>query len=155
MSRSVRLIGIGPDGETFTWDLPRSPRSSPALLVMFLYEHNDRNRAVVAVRLLAVLALVGSMLGVSSTAAHASTGQLRGVNWADARDNFVNGVLYVSGLGSSDTYSSAAATANQVVGQLHSITGANTSGYRSTSRPWRTTGRPTPGRSTPRSARAT
>ncbi|WP_197042979.1 hypothetical protein [Microbispora rosea] len=93
---------------------------------MFLYEHNDRNRAVVAVRLLAVLALVGSMLSVSSTAAHASTGQLRAVNWADARDNFVNGVLYVSGLGSSDTYSSAAATANQVVGQLYSITGADT-----------------------------
>ncbi|MFI9570842.1 RICIN domain-containing protein [Microbispora rosea] len=116
MSRSVRLIGIGPDGENFTWDIPRSPRSSPALLVMFLYENNDRNGAVVAVRLLAVLALVGSMLSVSSTAAHASTGQLRGVNWADARDNFVNGVLYVSGLGSSDTYFSAAATANQVVG---------------------------------------
>lgn len=93
---------------------------------MFLYENNDRNGAVVAVRLLAVLALVGSMLSVSSTAAHASTGQLRGVNWADARDNFVNGVLYVSGLGSSDTYFSAAATANQVVGQLYSITGANT-----------------------------
>ncbi|MEU6431734.1 RICIN domain-containing protein [Microbispora sp. NPDC046973] len=82
--------------------------------------------AFIAFRLLAVLALVGSMVSVTSTAAHASTNQLRGVNWADARDNFVNGVLYVSGLGSSDTYSSAAATADQVVGQLYSITGANT-----------------------------
>ncbi|HEU5356520.1 MAG TPA: ricin-type beta-trefoil lectin domain protein, partial [Actinocrinis sp.] len=58
--------------------------------------------------------------------AQASTGQLRGVNWADQRDNFVNGVLYPSGLSSSDTYSSAATVANQVVGQLYSITGANT-----------------------------
>ncbi|XVQ81853.1 RICIN domain-containing protein [Microbispora siamensis] len=63
---------------------------------------------------------------VISNPANASTNQLRGVNWADARDNFVNGVLYVSGLGSSDTYSSAATVANQVVGQLYSLTGANT-----------------------------
>ncbi len=82
--------------------------------------------AFVAFRLLTVLALVGSMVSVTSTAAHASTGQLKGVNWADARDNFVNGVLYVSGLGSSDTYSSAATVADRVVGQLYSITGANT-----------------------------
>jgi len=58
--------------------------------------------------------------------AHAATNQFRGVNWADQRDNFVNGVLYVSGLSASDTYSSAAAMANQVVGQMYSITGANT-----------------------------
>ncbi|MFG1827925.1 hypothetical protein ACGFIJ_36095 [Microbispora bryophytorum] len=82
--------------------------------------------ALIAFRLLAVLALVGSMVTVTSPAAHASTGQLRGVHWADARDNFVNGVLYVSGLGSSDTYSSAATVADRVVGQLYSITGANT-----------------------------
>jgi hypothetical protein len=55
-----------------------------------------------------------------------STAQLRGVNWADQRDNFVNGVLYPSGLGSTDTYSSASTVANRVVGQLYSITGANT-----------------------------
>ncbi|WP_233512303.1 RICIN domain-containing protein [Micromonospora deserti] len=48
------------------------------------------------------------------------------MNWADARDNFVDGVLYVSGLSSSDTYSSAATVGHQVVGQLYSITGANT-----------------------------
>ena len=48
------------------------------------------------------------------------------MNWADQRDNFVNGVLYVSGLGASDTYSSAATVADRVVGQMDSITGANT-----------------------------
>lgn len=58
--------------------------------------------------------------------AQASTAQLRGVNWADQRDNFVNGVLYPSGLSSSDTYNSAATVADRVIGQLYSITGADT-----------------------------
>ena len=61
----------------------------------------------------------------TSTAA-TLTSQFKGVNWADQRDNFVNGVLYPSGLSSTDTYSSAATVADQVVGQLYSITGANT-----------------------------
>ncbi|HJP74703.1 MAG TPA: ricin-type beta-trefoil lectin domain protein [Pseudonocardiaceae bacterium] len=81
---------------------------------------------------LAASLIAMSVLATATTpaAASASTGsstaQLRGVNWADQRDNFVNGVLYPSGLGSTDTYSSAATVANQVVGQLFSITGANT-----------------------------
>jgi hypothetical protein len=77
-------------------------------------------------RLLALFVLAGGLLAGVPPQAQASTAGFRGVNWADARDNFVNGVLYVSGLTSADTYSSAAATANQVVGQLYSITGANT-----------------------------
>jgi hypothetical protein len=74
----------------------------------------------------ALLLLVASLMTAISGAAQASTSQFRGVNWADQRDNFVNGVLYPSGLGASDTYSSAAAVAEQVVGGLYSITGANT-----------------------------
>jgi hypothetical protein len=58
--------------------------------------------------------------------AAAATTQIKGVNWADARDNFVNGVLYVSGLSASDTYASANTVGSQVVGQLYTITGANT-----------------------------
>lgn len=77
-------------------------------------------------RLLTVFALAGGLMTVASEPAHASTGQFRGVNWADQRDNFVNGVLYPSGLGASDTYSSAATVADRVVGRLYSITGANT-----------------------------
>ncbi|MGW4214903.1 RICIN domain-containing protein [Lentzea sp. NPDC004789] len=73
-----------------------------------------------------LLLLVASLMTAISGAAQASTSQFRGVNWADQRDNFVNGVLYPSGLGASDTYSSAAAVADQVVGGLYSITGANT-----------------------------
>jgi hypothetical protein len=73
-----------------------------------------------------VLAAVGAVTMQPGPAHAAASSRYRGVNWADQRDNFVNGVLYVSGLSASDTYTSAAATANQVVGQLFSITGANT-----------------------------
>ncbi|WP_034213450.1 RICIN domain-containing protein [Actinoplanes subtropicus] len=75
--------------------------------------------------------LLAAALAVAATViveepAHADTREFRGVNWADQRDNFVNGVLYVSGLSSTDTYASAATVADRVVGQLYSITGANT-----------------------------
>lgn len=80
----------------------------------------------VAFRLLATVALAASLVTAGTTPAHASTGRLHGVNWADQRDNFVNGVLYPSGLSASDTYSSAATVAGQVVGGLYSITGADT-----------------------------
>jgi hypothetical protein len=85
-----------------------------------------RRSLLTAFRLLVVFALAAGMVTGGPKQAHAATTQFRGVNWADTRDNFVNGVLYVSGLGSSDNYSSAATVANQVVGQLYSITGANT-----------------------------
>ena len=66
-------------------------------------------------RIVAVFALAaGTLTALGSSQAHASTNQFRGVNWADQRDNFVNGVLYVSGLSASDTYASASATAGQV-----------------------------------------
>ncbi|HEU5357219.1 MAG TPA: hypothetical protein VFU65_22295, partial [Actinocrinis sp.] len=62
-----------------------------------------------AFRLLVACAFaLAAIVTVGQHRAQASTGQLRGVNWADQRDNFVNGVLYPSGLSSSDTYSSAA-----------------------------------------------
>jgi hypothetical protein len=76
--------------------------------------------------LVGAVAVAGGLLAVHVGPAEASTSAIRGVNWADQRDNFVNGVLYVSGLGASDTYSSAATVADQVVGQLYSVTGANT-----------------------------
>src|SRR3954451_17635267 len=85
-----------------------------------------RGALITGLRLLAVFALAAGALAVRETPAQASTSQFRGVNWADQRDNFVNGVLYVSGLGAADTYASASTVATQVVGQLYSITGANT-----------------------------
>ncbi|MFB9238652.1 RICIN domain-containing protein [Plantactinospora siamensis] len=74
------------------------------------------------------LAAVGTVAAVAirPDRADAATSQFRGVNWADQRDNFVNGVLYVSGLGPADTYASAATVADRVVGQMYSLTGANT-----------------------------
>lgn len=77
-------------------------------------------------KLLAVFTLVAGMLTSVPMQAQASTSQFRGVNWADQRDNFVNGVLYVSGLSASDTYASAATVADRVVGQMYAMTGANT-----------------------------
>jgi hypothetical protein len=85
-----------------------------------------RRTLSVAVRLLVLLVLAGGMLTAGPEPVRASTAGFRGVNWADQRDNFVNGVLYVSGLGAGDTYSSAAATAEQVIGQMYAVTGANT-----------------------------
>jgi len=55
----------------------------------------------------------------------ASTNQVRGVNWADQRDNFQSGVVYVSGLSSTDTYASASVMADKVVGQFVSKLGSN------------------------------
>jgi len=51
---------------------------------------------------------------------------IRGVNWADERDNFVDGVIYVSGLAKNDTYDSAKVVGRQVIGQMFDETGANT-----------------------------
>jgi hypothetical protein len=78
------------------------------------------------VKLLAVFTLACGLLAVGPNQANASTSEFKGVNWADQRDNFVNGVLYPSGLGAADTYASASTVADRVVGQMYSITGANT-----------------------------
>src|ERR1022692_235737 len=71
-------------------------------------------------RALLVIAICLGAAGASAT-----TNQFRGVNWADSRDNFQSGVLYVSGLSSSDTYSSALATGTSVMTQFESKLGAN------------------------------
>lgn len=84
--------------------------------------------------LITLSALVLALVGLQVTGqrhAHAatvatSTSGFKGVNWADQRDNFVNGVLYPSGLSSTDTHASATVVADQVVGQMDSIIGANT-----------------------------
>jgi Ricin-type beta-trefoil lectin domain-like len=73
-----------------------------------------------------VLAIGLGVLYVHPAKADVATNQLKGVNWADTRDNFVSGVLYPSGLSSSDTYSTSTTVADKVVGQLFSLTGANT-----------------------------
>ncbi|ANZ41193.1 carbohydrate-binding protein [Lentzea guizhouensis] len=83
-------------------------------------------KALTTLRLLTSVLLVAGLLTAGAGTAQASTAGFRGVNWADQRDNFVNGVLHPSGLSASDTYSSAAAVADRVVGGLYAATGANT-----------------------------
>jgi Cellulose binding domain/Cellulase (glycosyl hydrolase family 5)/Ricin-type beta-trefoil lectin domain-like len=98
------------DGSTTPKHLPhRSAIGTPVL------------RSVVAIAVATV-----ALVGLGPTGATASTSNLRGVNWADQRDNFVNGTLYVSGLSASDSYSTASATGDAVVGQLYAATGGNT-----------------------------
>ena len=55
----------------------------------------------------------------------AITSQFRGVNWADKRDNFVSGVLVLSGMSLSDTYESAHATADRIMSQFQEVLGIN------------------------------
>ena len=69
--------------------------------------------------------LLSAVAGLAASSAWAVTNQFRGVNWADSRDNFQPGVLYVSGLSSSDTYDSAFAVGNAVMSQFISKLGAN------------------------------
>jgi hypothetical protein len=69
--------------------------------------------------------LLSAIAGLADSSAWAVTNQFRGVNWADTRDNFQAGVLYVSGLSSSDTYDSAFAVGNAVMSQFISKLGAN------------------------------
>jgi len=68
--------------------------------------------------------MVGSLLLCGSNV-RATTSQFRGVNWADTRDNFQPGVLYLCGLGSTDTYASASVTTDKIVGQFVSKLGTN------------------------------
>jgi MYXO-CTERM domain-containing protein len=69
------------------------------------------------------LLLIAVLLAAPYT--RATTSQFRGVNWADSGDNFQSGVIYVSGLSSSDTYASASATGTSVMTQFVSKLGAN------------------------------
>ena len=74
---------------------------------------------------LAAALMLLSTLCLGTPSASAATNQFRGVNWADQRDNFQSGVLYVSGLSSSDTYDSALAVGNAIMDQFISKLGAN------------------------------
>src|SRR3569623_512025 len=75
-------------------------------------------------RILTVALFASVQLAIASNAT-ATTNQFRGVNWGDSRDNIQSGVLYVSGLSSSDTYQSALATGTAVMTQFVSKVGAN------------------------------
>ncbi|QQS04502.1 MAG: carbohydrate-binding protein [Fibrobacterota bacterium] len=70
-------------------------------------------------------AVMAGMILLGSAIASGATNQFRGVNWADERDNFQSGVVYISGLSSTDTYASASVVADKIVGQFMSKLGSN------------------------------
>jgi hypothetical protein len=69
---------------------------------------------------------VGLTVSISSTPALAATNNFRGVNWADERDNFVDGVLVLGGLSTSDSYATTQAKANGILSGFQNNLGANT-----------------------------
>jgi Cellulase (glycosyl hydrolase family 5) len=85
-----------------------------------------------AVRAVAVAALLAGSLGgtalvvANPVAAHAATNSFKGVNWADQRDNFVNGQLVLSGLSATDSYATVVSKSNGIIAGFQSTLGANT-----------------------------
>jgi ricin-type beta-trefoil lectin protein/cellulase (glycosyl hydrolase family 5) len=73
----------------------------------------------------AILLLAASALS-PGTAANAATSDFRGVNWADQRDNFVDDVLVLGGLSTSDSYATTQAKANGILTGFQNNLGANT-----------------------------
>ncbi|GIM96818.1 cellulase [Paractinoplanes toevensis] len=71
------------------------------------------------------VAVAVPLVAVAGEAA-AATNSFRGVNWADARDNYVNGWVIPSGLTASDSYSTVYTKADGVIGGFQSLLGANT-----------------------------
>ncbi|MBV1856436.1 RICIN domain-containing protein [Catellatospora tritici] len=65
-------------------------------------------------------------LAVTAAPAHAATNDFKGVNWADQRDNFVDDVLVLGGLSTSDSYATTQAKANAVLSGFQNNLGANT-----------------------------
>jgi hypothetical protein len=96
--------------------------------------HDHRRHLIPRLRTLlpalaaAVLAATTLVAGPLSPAAHAATNtsQFKGVNWADPRDNFVNGSVVPSGLSTSDSYATTYAKATAIVSGFKTNLGANT-----------------------------
>lgn len=82
----------------------------------------SNKREIKRVAILIVFVLVAFSQNI---VAQVNTNQFKGVNWADSRDNFQSGVIYISGLSSTDTYSSASVVADKVVSQFVSKLGSN------------------------------
>ncbi|MFI5137921.1 MAG: RICIN domain-containing protein [Sphingobacteriales bacterium] len=63
---------------------------------------------------------------IVGTLPHVPADSLRGVNWACDGDNFSDGILVLSGLTSSDSYSTVTSKANDILSGIQANTGANT-----------------------------
>lgn len=78
----------------------------------------------VAVPLLAAGAV--TVLAGTPARAAVSAGEIRGVNWADGRDNFVCGNLLPTGIWDGESYATVHSKASAITAKLASATGANT-----------------------------
>jgi len=81
-------------------------------------------RTAGAVLLVGAAAVAWSVTGPAP--ALAATNDFRGVNWADERDNFVDGVLVLGGLTTADSYATTQAKADRVLSGFQTNLGANT-----------------------------
>ena len=81
-------------------------------------------RTVARALLVAALAAVPAL--AIPQAATAATNSFRGVNWADARDNYVDGWVIPTGLTASDSYATVRSKADGILSGFQSLVGANT-----------------------------
>jgi Cellulase (glycosyl hydrolase family 5) len=77
------------------------------------------------IRVLLAAAVVAPLLAVAQEASAATAG-FRGVNWADARDNYVDGWVIPTGLTASDSYTTVRTKADGIVAGFQNLLGANT-----------------------------
>jgi len=76
---------------------------------------------------LAAITLSTAAVAVATTTvAQAATTGFHGVNWADQRDNFVDGTVVPSGLSTSDSYATTNGKAGQILDGFRARLGANT-----------------------------
>lgn len=81
-------------------------------------------RTCLRVLLVVVLALVP--LPATGQSASAATNAFRGVNWADARDNYVDGWVIPTGLTAGDSYTTVRTKADGILADFQRLIGANT-----------------------------
>jgi hypothetical protein len=74
----------------------------------------------------AVAVVSGVDLSAVTASAATNTSQYRGVNWADVRDNFVNGPIVPSGLALTDSYATVYAKSTAILNGFQTNLGANT-----------------------------
>jgi hypothetical protein len=71
-------------------------------------------------------AALATPLLVAVPAASAATNSFRGVNWADARDNYVDGWVIPSGLTAGDSYTTVRTKADGILAAFQQLLDANT-----------------------------
>jgi hypothetical protein len=83
------------------------------------------SRPRLLLRALVAAAIVAPLLAIPA-AASAATNDFRGVNWADARDNYVDGWVIPTGLTAADSYATVRSKADGILAGFQQQTGANT-----------------------------